>query len=170
MEDFSNYVSGDKLYGDDFGLSELKRWYAEEAEGYYGLVNSRPANYRNNYLYHSLNIRQGFSKLDENRQYSHALGFGSAYGDEFIPILGSIAELTILDPSENFKTDCSINKIPCHYVKPLPSGNMPFEEYQFDLISCLGVLHHIPNVTHVLQECYRCLTEGGVMLLREPIV
>ena len=30
-------------------------------------------------------------------------------------------------------------------------------------------MHHIPNVSYVLQECYRCLEPGGIMLLREPI-
>jgi ubiquinone/menaquinone biosynthesis C-methylase UbiE len=31
------------------------------------------------------------------------------------------------------------------------------------------VLHHIPNVEHVLAELARVLTPGGLALIREPI-
>ena len=53
---------------------------------------------------------------------------------------------------------------------PNANGDFDFDDARFDLIVCLGVLHHIPNVTHVLNECFRCLQPGGVMLVREPIV
>jgi hypothetical protein len=32
------------------------------------------------------------------------------------------------------------------------------------------VLHHIPNVSYVIRELYRCLQPGGYALLREPVV
>lgn len=47
---------------------------------------------------------------------------------------------------------------------------MPFDDSSFDLVSVLGVLHHIPNVSQVLGECSRVLACGGKMILREPIV
>ena len=47
---------------------------------------------------------------------------------------------------------------------------MPFDSDSFDLITSLGVMHHIPNVSYVMNECYRCLRHSGIMLLREPIV
>lgn len=47
---------------------------------------------------------------------------------------------------------------------------MEFKSNSFDLITCFGVLHHIPNVSHVISECYRCLTHGGLFLIREPVV
>ncbi len=40
----------------------------------------------------------------------------------------------------------------------------------FDLVVCFGVLHHIPNVSHVIKEISRVLKPGGRFLLREPIV
>lgn len=47
---------------------------------------------------------------------------------------------------------------------------LDFESEQFDLITCLGALHRIPNVSMVVNELYRCLGKGGYLLLREPVV
>lgn len=164
--DLSIYLSGIKLYGDDFTIDEIKKWFADEAEGYANLGAKKRNNYR--YVYHELNNLHGF-KFIRNRSFSEALGIGSAYGDEFKPIAGNIANITILDPSEAFSDVSEILGTPCKYIKPNANGNMPFENNKFDLITSLGVMHHIPNVSHVMNECYRCLNEGGIMLLREPI-
>ena len=40
----------------------------------------------------------------------------------------------------------------------------------FALVTCFGVLHHIPNVSFVMSELGRVLEPGGVMLLREPVI
>jgi SAM-dependent methyltransferase len=47
---------------------------------------------------------------------------------------------------------------------------MPFAEGVFDLVTCLGVLHHIPNVTTVVQEIGRVMAPGGWAVIREPVV
>jgi len=78
--------------------------------------------------------------------------------------------IIIMDPSSAFNTRREIFGVPCKYSKPSPSGQIPFSADSFDLIMSLGVLHHIPNVSYVISECYRCLSESGVMLVREPIV
>jgi ubiquinone/menaquinone biosynthesis C-methylase UbiE len=53
-------------------------------------------------------------------------------------------------------------------VKPSTDGALPFPDASFDLVTCLGVLHHIPKVSFALCELYRCLTPGGFALVREP--
>jgi SAM-dependent methyltransferase len=63
-----------------------------------------------------------------------------------------------------------IHGIPCTYTKPSSDGSIPFDAGSFDLISCLGVLHHVPNVTAVVREIFRCLSRTGVTLIREPII
>lgn len=166
-DEFFKYLLGEQLYGDDFTMEEIQQWYADEAEGYADLGSKVKDDYR--YGYHQLNNQHAFKHL-RNRRFNHALGVGSAYGEEFRPIANNISRLTILDPSEAFSEVKEILGTPCQYVKPTPSGNMPFEDNQFDLVTSLGVMHHIPNVSHVMGECYRCLANGGVMLLREPIV
>lgn len=165
----SQYFSGEKLYGDDFTQPQIDEWFKDEQEGYANLSEfyeliSDPSGYD----YHELNKYYGFKYLDRDK-YQNVLGFGSAYGEEFLPIIERINRLTILDPSDKFVRE-TIHGVPSKYVKPSSNGVLPFEDEKFDLISCLGVLHHIPNVTFVINEIYRCLEKNGRALIREPIL
>ncbi len=166
MKDMKKYLDGDALYGDDLNIQEIEKWFTDEKEAYADLGAKDKSNYE--YAYHQLNIELGYSKL-RNEKYKNVLGFGSAYGDELYPILDRAENITIIDPSDSF-THKDIKGVKCSYIKPNMSGDLAFKDEEFDLIVCLGVLHHIPNVTHVLHELYRCLSIDGEMLLREPIV
>ena len=167
MPDHQDYFSGEKLYGDDFSQEQIQLWFKDEEEGYANLGAGDKSAYT--YPYHQLNIRHGFRHL-KGRKFQHALGLGSAYCDELKPIAEQISKITVLEPSDAFDSKQNVLDVPCDYVKPNSSGVMPFEDGAFDLISCLGVLHHIPNISFVLSECHRCLADGGTMILREPIV
>lgn len=166
-EDMSTYFSGEKLYGDDFTLNQIEQWFNDEKEGYADLGAKDRQSYQ--YLYHQLNLHHGYSRLGM-RRFKHVLGMGSAYGDEFIPIINQIDFVTIIDPSETFAITNNIDGVPCEYYKPNMDGSLSFENGVFDLITCLGVIHHVPNVSKVLRECFRCLETNGLMLIREPIV
>jgi SAM-dependent methyltransferase len=160
------YFSGRALYGNDFGQDEIDAWFADEAEGYFNLTqSSRSRDYA--YGYHALNRLHGFSRLPQKR-FAHVLGVGSAYGEELAPILKYSDKISILEPSDGFKSTV-LNGVPVNYVKPVACGDMPFDSGSVDLITCLGVLHHIPNVTKVVNEFSRVLSPGGYILLREPI-
>jgi SAM-dependent methyltransferase len=168
MEDseFLQFFSGKRLIGDDFTLAEIEAWFADEAEAYANLGAKDKDSYT--YGYHALNALHGYKGLPvpENAQ---VLGFGSAYGDELSPLLSKASRVTIVDPSDEFvMTDRE--GVPITFVKPVPSGKLPFENDSFDIITCLGVLHHIPNVSFVIQELGRVLRPGGFALIREPIV
>ena len=141
---------------------ELRRYFAGEA-----LMAEHGEDY--SYAYHQLNTMHAFRHLGD-RRFGSALGIGSAYGDEFQPISGRIGNLTILEASEALSKGRDVHGVPCRYVAPEESGDLPFEAGSFDLVTSFGVLHHIPNVSHVIRECGRVLADNGVMLLREPIV
>src|SRR5437867_9732918 len=157
---------GLKLYGDDFSLEEIRQWHKDEEEAYANLGARDAHTYR--YAYHALNIRHGFRHLP-SRQFSHALGLGSAYGEEFKPIASRVRKLTIVDPSDSFVAG-RVHGIVTQYVKPTIDGTLAFDDNGFDLVTCFGTLHHIPNVSHVVRQLYRCLKPGGFALIREPIV
>jgi SAM-dependent methyltransferase len=157
---------GEKLYGDDFSPAQIETWFKDEENAYYNLGPRDGRNYT--YGYHALNWMHGFSALP-NCRFRHVLGVGSAYGDELAPLAERVERLTILEPSPGFVVR-RIRGVPVAYVKPEPSGKFPFAEGEFDLITCFSVLHHIPNVSSVLSEVFRCAAPGGYALVREPVV
>lgn len=157
---FEEYSDGRALYGDDFSQDEIEAWFHDEQEGYYKLADERKPG---RYEYHALNWRHGFRHLPP-APFKHVLGIGSAYGDELQPVLDRAERVTIFEPSDGFLNPNF------EYVKPVSSGFMPFSDDAFDLVTCFGVLHHIPNVTCVTNEIARCLRPGGYLLLREPVV
>ncbi|MBU3924009.1 MAG: class I SAM-dependent methyltransferase [Nanoarchaeota archaeon] len=163
-EKMNEYFSGEKLYGDDFSLAEIKKWYKDEKEGYSRLIEPETHHYGDN----AINYVHGYSVLGDAK-FKDVLGFGSARGDEFVPILDRIENLTIVDPSEKLKENVIKGK-KINYVSPKVSGELPFDNNSFDLITCFAVLHHIPNVSKIIAEFARVLRHGGYLLIREPIV
>lgn len=158
-------LKGESIYGDDFSEAELEQWFRDEENAYYNL-STKDSNY--SYGYHALNMRHGYRHLPD-RNFKKILGIGSAFGDELTPVAHRGSEITILEPSDNFRTE-ELNGVRIKYVKPDHSGSLPFKDNYFDLITCFGVLHHIPNVTAVIGEFSRCLQYDGYLLLREPII
>lgn len=165
-EEIDQYLRGSRLYGNDLSLSEIEQWYADEGEGYANLGANNKESYQ--YAYHALNKLHGYAnlKLQSNLE---VLGFGSAYGEELEPVLDLAKHITIIDPSDAFVKD-QIGTVPCTYVKPALSGQLPFVDEHFDFVTAFGVLHHVPNVLSVLMEIARVMKPGATMLLREPVV
>src|SRR5213594_3243623 len=151
MDCVPDALSGRTLYGDDFSPKQITRWFSEEEEAYYRLAR-RNGSYC--YSYHARNIEHGYRHLPR-QEFGRVLGIGSAYGDELAPILQQCREITILEPSDGFRNERFA------YTKPHPSGTTPFPDENFDLVTCLGVLHHVPNVSKLLREIGRVLKPSG---------
>ncbi len=164
---YNEYLKGEKLIGDDFNLAQIEEWYKDEAEAYADLGSNKKEEYV--YEYHNINIVHGFSKIDQKKVFDKVLGIGAAYGNEFEPIAGRIKELHILEPSEQLVSTEIFGLKPI-YKKPSVDGTIDYPDNTFDLITCFGVLHHIPNISHVLLELNRILKPGGQLLVREPII
>ena len=165
-DNLNEYFEGRKLYGDDFTPEQIKSWYDDEREGYAGLGAQDHSKYV--YVYHALNRVHAFDRLPA-RRFDAVLGIGSAYGNEFLPIAHRIGRLTIIESSQAMRRS-AVPGVLTTYAEPNPTGVLPFDNECFDLITCFGVLHHIPNVSFVVREMYRCLRPGGFALIREPIV
>lgn len=166
MDEIEAYLSGDKLYGDDFSQDQIDEWFNDEKQGYYNLAGQTREEYH--YGYHAINYHHGFKWLPEKR-FRSVLGIGSAFGDELSPIANKCNNITILEPARGFEVS-EIEGTPVRYVEPQASGELPFVDGAFELVTCFGVLHHIPNVSTVIQEISRCLAPDGVALIREPII
>jgi SAM-dependent methyltransferase len=155
---FEEYSNGKALYGDDFTPDEIDAWFRDEAEAYYHLPQDQEIGL---YSYHARNWRHGFRYLPQ-LTYEHVLCFGGAFGDELQPVLGQAKRVTVLEPAGGFQNPRF------EYVTPNPSGRIPFADNSFDLVTCFGVLHHIPNVSIVVREMARCTKPSGWQLICEP--
>ncbi|MEM3091184.1 MAG: methyltransferase domain-containing protein [Candidatus Pacearchaeota archaeon] len=164
-KNLKDYFSGKKLYGDDFKIDKIKKWYNDEKEGYSNLNKDNTEVYS----FHTLNIIHGYNKIKYIKKFDKVLSFGGARGDELLPILEKINKIFIIEPSKKLRVK-NLNGKPIRYITPNPSGKLPFRDNKFDLITCFGTLHHIPNVSFVFKELVRVLKPLGFFLLREPIV
>jgi SAM-dependent methyltransferase len=159
-------LRGDSLYGDDFTPDQIVEWYADEQEAYSALGAKDSSAYR--YGYHAWNTFHAFRHLPSAGSI-RVLAFGGAYGDELLPIISRLSAITVVDSSSAFSSD-HVQGVPAAYVRPTPDGMLALPDESFDLVTCIGTLHHIPNVSLVVGELARVLRTGGHMILREPIV
>jgi SAM-dependent methyltransferase len=160
------YFSGAALYGNDFNKTQIQQWYDEETEAYADLGSKDEKNY--NYGYDPLNVLHGFSYL-KDKKFENVLGMGAAWGHEFYPIIDKISNLFIIEPSDNLRSE-NIKHLKPVYAKPTVEGKIEYPDNYFDLVTCFGTLHHIPNALFVLQELYRVTKPGGYLLIREPVI
>jgi SAM-dependent methyltransferase len=81
-----------------------------------------------------------------------------------------VDRITIIESSDRYSERGKRLTSPTTFVRAHPSGDIALPDEDADLVVCLGVLHHIPNVTHVLSEFARILSPGGYLILREPVI
>ena len=165
MHEMKKYWTGEALYGDDFGPQQIQEWYRDEQEAYYDLTFSTYGHYE--YAYHAMNWHYAYSKLPGDF-FATCLAFGCATGDDVAPLAPRVAEFVCVEPDERFWRSALGGKR-ARFLKPSPSGELPVGTGCVDLIVCLGVLHHIPNVSFVVGEFARVLAPHGWLVLREPV-
>jgi Methyltransferase domain len=149
---------GEELYGDNFTDEQVERWFADEADAHVRMSgeSQAPANYG----YRELNRQALFRHIAKSRRFHHALGFGSGFGTELAPLATQIERLTIIESSEGYGRDTAL-VMPISVVRARPNGDLALSDASVDLATCFNVLHHIPNVSHVLSEFARVLQCGG---------
>lgn len=159
------YLSGQRLYGDDMDESGVLDWYRDEERAYFELWGQNRD--RGFYDYHALNERYGFRHLPSGN-LGRLLSFGGANGEEVRPIAARASGIVVVDPTDYGTRDIAGTKV--EYRRPNSLGPLPVGDGEFQTLSCFGVLHHIPDVTRVVHEFARALSTGGIALVREPVV
>jgi len=172
---FNNkYLDGDMIVGDDFTEEEIELWYKEEEEAYCELSEEK----NEKYLYENINNFYGLDKIIKKLKENNSIDilcFGGAWGGEIQSILKILNkynienyEITIVDSSTKM-LEIVKEKFDAKIVKANINGSIHIESNIFDIITCFGVLHHIPNVNYVFSELVRVLKREGIIFLREPI-
>ncbi len=147
------YYSGRKLWGDDFTLAEICEWYQMEENACFEIYQDRGQIAQgtmpnNDYLHWKYGYE---SALAGRASLGRVLGLGSGNGEEFRPVRKFIEHLHIVESAEGyFKDDTATT-----YAKAQADGTLQFAADFFDTAVNIAVLHHIPNLSHVVRELYR---------------
>ena len=162
-ESLAEYYAGHKLWGDDFSLDEIREWYLLEENACFEIYDQGRRRMPNNdYLHWHYGYRRA---LNGRNTLGKVLGLGSGNGEEFRPVRQWIEHLYIVESAAGyFHNDATTT-----YVKARMDGTLDFAADFFDTAVNIAVLHHIPNVSHVLGELFRVLKPGGICLIKEPI-
>lgn len=60
-------------------------------------------------------------------------------------------------------------QVSCNHCVQGDIHTLPFEEDSFDILICFNVIEHLENPEKSLEEMYRCLKPGGLLVLGCPI-
>ncbi len=163
VESLGEYYAGRKLWGDDFSPDEIREWYRLEENACFDIYDQgRQRMPNNDYLHWNYGYRRA---LQGRNTLGKVLGLGSGNGEEFRPVRQWIEHLYIVESAAGyFHNDATTT-----YVKAQMDGTLDFANDFFDTTVCIAVLHHIPNVSHVLGELFRVLKPGGICIVKEPI-
>ena len=164
-------ILGKSLYGDNFSADQIREWYSQEVSGYFDLVSNHykltDKDDKYNYEYDALNRFHAIGNL-VGRRFETCLAIGCAAGDDIAPLAAVVGQFIAIEPAEKWWRD-EIGGKPATYMAPSAIGDIALDSASVDLATSFGVLHHIPNVSHVVTEIARVLKPGGIFVLREPI-
>jgi SAM-dependent methyltransferase len=155
-----SHIAGDDLYGDDFSEEEIRQWFAEESLGYFNLKETSYS-----YEYDIINSVYGFAELKS--YYKRCLALGCARGDDILPVASRFGEIIAVEPAKPWWRE-KIGETKAIYMMPKISGALDIADSSIDIVTCFGVLHHIPNVSAVISELARVCAPGATVILREP--
>ncbi len=125
---------------------------------------------RGQFRFNEINKLGLFKDLIIN-DYTKYLDFGGGIGD----VSSSIAKNLKLKKENSFVTDIQnwlgkehtdeyIKYITYRYLK---TNSLPFEKETFDLITCLQVLHHIPDKKYTISQLRKVIKSNGILIVRE---
>lgn len=167
----TRFLNGSRLWGDDFSSDELEAWYSDEELGYYTVSTEYYGKSydgeEDSYEYTALNNIHAFN-LVRTRRFGLCAAIGCADGQDVAEIASAVDRFVAIEPVKAWWRD-SIGGRPATFIKPNASGDISLADDSVDLFVSMGVLHHIPNVSHVLGEAGRILKRGGWLVLREPV-
>lgn len=119
-------------------------------------------------LFSSLQNRQGSEVLHALAPLAgkKVLDLGGGTGKLAARLATADADVWVLDASPQMIKRAS-RVLPAHRALLGNAEKLPFADYVFDAITMVDVFHHISRQDQALQECYRTLKPGGVLIIVE---
>lgn len=159
-----------KLIGNDYSIEQIKKWYDEEENFHNQFSAGRNAADDYWIIYEVFNRRYAIDKYVKFSNETKILSFGCAEGSDTARLYKEHNfRLFGVESSEKLIEAFKENFPDGEIVKATIEGKISYADDFFDYVFCFGVLHHIPNVSYVLEEFWRVLKSGGIAIIREPI-
>lgn len=165
--------TGRKLAGDDYSRAQIEVWLDQEREAYFahdqdGEMSSTDPWY--SYMRYVNDKMILNSIINGKIKCKRMLIIGPGAGEEVVDLSGKRPdiELTFVEASESFQKILK-KRFPGSIVQaPEPDGSIDMPNAYYDVVLTLSVLHHIANVTCLIEEISRLLSPGGHFYVREP--
>ena len=82
-------------------------------------------------------------------------------------VIASDLTPNMLDAAQKFITEQGVTNID---FKLADAENLPFDDAMFDLVTCRIAPHHFPYVFKFVQEGFRVLKAGGILLVQDHVL
>lgn len=166
----SGIKSGEILAGDSLSGNELRIWYEQEKKAYF-TAESQTADEDPWYKYMRYTNEKIFFRIipkNLNSGSTMFLGAGSGIEAKNFYRLNPDWKLNFIESSDDFKSVLLSNFIGSNVIDSSIEGKINLESNSNDIVCAFCVLHHIANVTDVINEIYRVTKPGGLFFVREP--
>jgi len=157
-----------QLYGDDFDSNAIRQWFWEEAQYHNQFSGGRFDEHPQ--MYQVFDWYRAFAPYFHPVRTMRVLDFGCAEGQALahLPEDRRGFQYVGIDSSQSLLDAARLRNPDGEYRQMPEDGRIPADDGEFDYVIVLGVLHHVPNVTHYLGELSRVLGSGGRLIVREP--
>ena len=166
----SDVKSGEILAGDCFSGDKLNKWYDQEKEAYF-LEESHTGDEDPWYAYmRYVNEKYFFSETPKDVDSGSIIFLGAGSGIEAKHFHQSNPKwkLNFIESSDAFKSVLLSRFKGSNVIKSRIDGKINLESNSNNIVCAFCVLHHIANVTDVINEIFRVTKPGGLFFVREP--
>lgn len=140
-----------------------KERYSQFAEGYVtSLTHAKGADL--NMLLDMAKPQSGWHVLDIATGGGHT---ALKFAPHVEKVIASDLTPKMLEKAEQFITSQGITNVDFEVAD---AENLPFEDEQFDLVTCRIAPHHFPDVAKFVQESARVLKTGGLLLIQDHVL
>ncbi|MDY6950060.1 MAG: class I SAM-dependent methyltransferase [Thermodesulfobacteriota bacterium] len=109
-------------------------------------------------------IKEAFKETDSGRR---CLDIGCGDGSFSKLVMGHYRHVCGIDFSAVALKHAALQGV-SPVLADLDGQSLPFRHESFDLVSCLDVIEHVFDPEMLVQESYRVLKKGGVLILTTP--